>query len=64
MPDGDETTKANNRGQDDRFRCQAALLDDPTGLETAFRQAITDDFYYPPDDPDLREAYEAGFHNR
>ena len=60
----DELTEENNRGQEDRARYEDALQADPTGLETVMRQIATDDFYNPPDDPELKEAYDAGFHNR
>ena len=57
-----ELTEENNRGQQDRARHEDALQADPTGLETVMRQIVTDDFYNPPDDPDLKEAYDTGFH--
>ncbi len=64
MASEDEITDANNEGQADRARYEDALAGDVTGLETAIRQIVTDDFYNPPDDSELREAYDAGFHNR
>ncbi len=60
----DERTEWNNRGQADRARYEDDVANDPTGLETVLSQLTLDNYYNPPDDPDLKEAYDAGFHNR
>jgi hypothetical protein len=60
----EECIEENNRGQADRAQYEDDLQSDPTGIETALRQLVLDDYYNPPDDPYLKECYDAGFHNR